>query len=98
MVTAAQDPSTHKWSVTVKRGDGRERVFHPNHLVFATGFGGGMPNMPVYAGMDKFEGQILHSSQHDKATDHTGKKVVVIGACTSGVYQTFAISPGWAYV
>jgi len=26
----------------------------------------------------------LHSSQHGKATDHTGKKVVVIGACTSG--------------
>ncbi|KAJ7904759.1 hypothetical protein B0H14DRAFT_2664275 [Mycena olivaceomarginata] len=32
---------------------------------------------------DEFKGQILHSSQHKKATDHAGKKVVVIGACTS---------------
>jgi cation diffusion facilitator CzcD-associated flavoprotein CzcO len=34
--------------------------------------------------MDEFEGQILHSSQHNKATDHVGKKVVVVGACNSG--------------
>lgn len=33
---------------------------------------------------DEFEGQILHSTQHDKALDHEGKKVVVVGACTSG--------------
>lgn len=25
----------------------------------------------------------MHSAQHDKATDHQGKKVVVVGACTS---------------
>ena len=30
-----------------------------------------------------FQGQILHSTQHDKATDHAGKKVAVVGACTS---------------
>jgi len=33
---------------------------------------------------ESFKGQILHSLEHDKATDHTGKKVVVVGACTSG--------------
>lgn len=32
---------------------------------------------------DKFKGQMLHSMQHKKATDHAGKKVVVIGACTA---------------
>ena len=26
----------------------------------------------------------MHSTQHNKATDHAGKKVVVVGACTSG--------------
>jgi cation diffusion facilitator CzcD-associated flavoprotein CzcO len=70
--------------VTVKRADGRERDLHPHHLVFAVGFGGSVPNMPVYPGMDEFEGQVLHSSQHNKAIDHSGKKVVVVGACTSG--------------
>jgi len=32
---------------------------------------------------DVFKGGILHSTQHNKATDHIGKKVVVVGACTS---------------
>lgn len=34
---------------------------------------------------DKFKGTLLHSSQHKKAHDHAGKKVAIIGACTSGV-------------
>jgi cation diffusion facilitator CzcD-associated flavoprotein CzcO len=57
VIKASQDPSTHYWSVTVKRADGRERVLHPHHLVFAVGFGS-MLNMPVYPGIDEFEGQV----------------------------------------
>ena len=67
----------------MKRTDGRERILHPHHLVFATGITG-LPNMPVYSGMDEFGGHILHSSQYGKAMDHAGKKVVVVGAGTSG--------------
>ena len=33
---------------------------------------------------DEFEGEILHSTQYKSATDHIGKKVVVVGAGTSG--------------
>lgn len=39
---------------------------------------------------DKFEGQLLHSSEHNKASDHQGKKVVVIGSCTSGPYILYS--------
>lgn len=88
MTHARQDPSTKKWSVTIKRKDGSERVFHPNHVVFAVGIGGGLPNMPVYPGMEDFSGKILHSSQHGKATDHAGKRVIVVGACTSSKIVT----------
>ena len=28
----------------------------------------------------------MHSTQHKKAADHAGKKVVVVGACTSGTF------------
>nr|GAT58193.1 predicted protein [Mycena chlorophos] len=70
------------WRVTIGR-DGQDRVFNVKHLVFATGFGSYRGRLPTYPGMETFQGQILHSSQHKKATDHTGKKVVVIGACTS---------------
>ncbi|KAH9484751.1 Indole-3-pyruvate monooxygenase YUCCA1 [Psilocybe cubensis] len=78
-----QDPATLKWHVSVKRGDGTDRKFEVNHVVFSTGLGSGVGNIPKYPDMDKFKGQILHSSQHKRALDHKGKKVVVVGACTS---------------
>ncbi|PPQ97225.1 hypothetical protein CVT26_000750 [Gymnopilus dilepis] len=78
-----QDPATNKWHVSIKRGDGSERKFVVNHVVFCTGLGSGIPNTPSYPGMERFKGEILHSSQHRRALDHAGKKVVVVGACTS---------------
>ena len=44
-------------------------------------------------GQDEFKGQILHSCEHKCATDHLGKKVVVIGACTSGTTDYLFSSP-----
>ncbi|KAF8345497.1 hypothetical protein F5887DRAFT_1158732 [Amanita rubescens] len=79
---AIQDPSSKRWNVTVKR-KGAERIFNVKHTIFATGFGGAIPNTPKIPGEEKFRGQILHSVQYKRATDHAGKKVVVVGACTS---------------
>lgn len=72
-----------KWTVTVQRADKKERIFEVNHVVFALGFGSGMGRIPDIPGQDDFKGQILHSTKHNLATDHAGKKVVVVGACTS---------------
>ncbi|OAX37347.1 FAD/NAD(P)-binding domain-containing protein, partial [Rhizopogon vinicolor AM-OR11-026] len=72
-----------KWSVLVQRADGRERTFEVNHVVFALGLGSGVGKIPDIPGQDEFKGQILHSTKHNLATDHAGKKVVVVGACTS---------------
>ncbi|KAI6120372.1 FAD/NAD(P)-binding domain-containing protein [Pisolithus croceorrhizus] len=79
------EPGTQggKWSVKVVRGDGRERVFEVNHVVFALGISSDTVRMPNILCRDEFKGQVLHSSQHKLATDHLGKKVVVVGACTS---------------
>ncbi|KAJ7094555.1 hypothetical protein B0H15DRAFT_127960 [Mycena belliarum] len=82
-VTSASPGVDGNWKVTVSNGQGEQRHFKVKHLVFATGFGSYRGNLPVYPGMADFKGPILHSSQHKKATDHLGKKVVVIGACTS---------------
>ncbi|KAJ7068507.1 hypothetical protein C8F01DRAFT_1247008 [Mycena amicta] len=82
-VKSATTDDSGMWRVTVGRGAEQDRVFTVKHLVFATGFGSYRGRLPSYPGMDDFKGQILHSSQHHKATDHAGKKVVVIGACTS---------------
>ncbi|KAF9522147.1 hypothetical protein CPB83DRAFT_823118 [Crepidotus variabilis] len=83
VLNATQDPQTNVWSIKVKKGDGSERVFKVKHLVLAIGFLGGRGYTPTIAGIDKFKGQTLHSMEHKKATDHLGKKVVIIGACTS---------------
>ncbi|KAH7878743.1 uncharacterized protein C8R40DRAFT_1091012 [Lentinula edodes] len=82
---ADRDEANDSWAVTVHFSDGRDHNFKGiKHLIFATGLNGNQPNVPSYPGMDSFKGQILHSSQHNLASDHLGKRVVVIGACTSG--------------
>ncbi|KAI6046326.1 FAD/NAD(P)-binding domain-containing protein [Pisolithus marmoratus] len=80
------EPGTQgkKWSVKVVRDDRGERVFQVNHVVFALGFGSGLPNIPNIPCQAEFKGQVIHSSQHIRAIDHLGKKVVVVGACTAG--------------
>lgn len=60
-------------------------TFTVEDVVFATGLGSGSPNTPSYpANKDEFEGEILHSNEHKKSSDHAGKTVVV-GACTLGL-------------
>ncbi|KAL5534810.1 hypothetical protein ACEPAG_1274 [Sanghuangporus baumii] len=79
-----KNQSGNDWSVAIKRSDGTTRTFKPRHVIFAHGFGGGVANIPQYPGMDKFEGKMIHSSKYKTAREHKGKKVVIIGACTSG--------------
>ena len=99
-----RDSAGKGWVVKVTRADGSNRDLKPRHIVFAHGFGGGLPNMPQYPGQvsfwrhpiqvsrhdnpiqDKFKGKIVHSSAHRTAKEHKGKKVVVVGACTSGTF------------
>jgi len=83
VINSTQDPITKIWSVIVKQQNGKERVFKVKHIVLALGFKGDQWYIPSFPGQDTFKGQVLHSSQHGKASDHAGKKVVVIGACTS---------------
>ena len=33
---------------------------------------------------DTFKGKMLHSFRYKKASDHEGKKVVILGSCASG--------------
>ncbi|KAF5371804.1 hypothetical protein D9758_003455 [Tetrapyrgos nigripes] len=84
VTNASRDESANRWTIHINFPDGQERVFKKvKHVVFATGFGSGKPEIPSYPDLDKFKGPILHSSQHKLATDHIGKKIVVIGSCTS---------------
>ncbi|KAF7378296.1 Flavin-containing monooxygenase [Mycena sanguinolenta] len=79
---SARPNAAGTWDVVIA-ASGAERRFTVKHVVFATGFGGGEGKLPSYPGMETFKGQILHSTEHKRAIDHAGKKVVIVGACTS---------------
>lgn len=81
VTSASWDERTQQWTVTVDRGEERV-VLTPRHLVFATGMSG-KPNIPSFPGMDVFEGEQHHSSQHPGPDAYTGKKAVVIGSNNS---------------
>ena len=103
-VTHARQLPGGSWEVTVRRGDKdrifkpKQLIF----AIGVGGGTPNMPKIPGMVRdllvdnphevslreQEKFKGQILHSTQHNKATDHAGKKVVVVGACTSGAQHT----------
>ncbi|KXN82269.1 putative indole-3-pyruvate monooxygenase YUCCA11 [Leucoagaricus sp. SymC.cos] len=83
-ITGATQDENGSWHVGIIRGDGSERKFIVNHIIFATGLGGGAIKSFEYPGLkDAFKGEYLHSTQHKRALDHAGKKVVVVGSGTS---------------
>ena len=88
-VTKATQDANNEWDVTVVRADGSTRVLHVRHVVFAIGLGGNNPCIPEVEGREGYEGQVWHSTQHNSAKDHFGKKVFIVGAATSGASESF---------
>ncbi len=78
---ASYDEAKGEWTVEVNR-DGKPMTLHPKHLVFATGMSG-LPNLPEFPGMARFEREHHHSSQHGSSEAFRGKKAVVIGSNNS---------------
>jgi putative flavoprotein involved in K+ transport len=79
--SASYDDTAQEWAVVVERG-GKEIVLKPKQLVLATGMSG-KANIPNFKGMDVFEGDQHHSSEHPGPDKYKGKKAVVIGSNNS---------------
>ena len=79
--SARYDEAAGEWVVDVVR-DGQPVTLRPKHLVMATGVSG-VPNLPDYPGMDRFEGTQHHSSRHPGGAAWAGKRCVVIGSNNS---------------
>jgi putative flavoprotein involved in K+ transport len=79
--SASYDDAAQEWAVVVEH-DGKEIVLKPKQLVLATGMSG-KANMPNFKGMDVFEGDQHHSSEHPGPDKYKGKKAVVIGSNNS---------------
>jgi putative flavoprotein involved in K+ transport len=78
---ASYDETAQEWVIEAERR-GKEILLKPKQLVLATGMSG-KPNMPKFKGMDVFEGDQHHSSEHPGPDKYKGKKAVVIGSNNS---------------
>jgi putative flavoprotein involved in K+ transport len=77
------DETLGRWTVTLRRADGSQRIMHPKHVVLATGVSG-IPNLPEIPGLKNFAGKVMHSSGYDDGENWKGKKALVIGTGNSG--------------
>jgi putative flavoprotein involved in K+ transport len=93
LVAADYDDAAQRWTVTLKQGDGTERVMHPRHVVFCNGVST-IPKCPELPGLEEFKGVVRHSGDYGSGLDWTGKRALVLGTGTSGhdVAQDLAVS------
>lgn len=76
------DPAARRWTATVKRADGGERVLRPRHIVFANGVSS-YPLKPEIPGLHDFKGEVVHSEGFDSGAPYAGKRAIVIGTGSS---------------
>jgi putative flavoprotein involved in K+ transport len=82
---ATYEETSGRWDVVIDR-DGVQRRVRPKAVVFATGAHSGDPEPPQIAGMEQFQGTILHSARYRGGDDGmAGKRVVVVGAGSSAI-------------
>jgi putative flavoprotein involved in K+ transport len=83
LIAGTYDHERGKWDLRLRTRDSDERVIRPRHVVMASGVSG-IPHIPDFEGLESYQGPVLHTSQFDRASDFTGKRVLVIGTGTSG--------------
>lgn len=77
---ALWDDTAKKWTVKTSRG-----TIVTRSLIFAIGIGGRYPVRPDYPNEECFKGEVLHSVSYTNPEKWIGKRVVVIGAATTGL-------------
>ena len=82
VVKARYDAAAKLWTVNLLR-EGQPVSLRPSQLIFATG-AYGPPRFVDLPGANDFNGEILHSSAYSDGSKYRGKRVVVIGAASSG--------------
>ena len=87
-VTAARwDDEARRWLVTTTAGEFRAQL-----LISAAGALAD-PTYPDIAGLDSFEGTVMHSARWDDGHDLAGEDVAVIGTGASAIQVVPAIQP-----
>jgi cation diffusion facilitator CzcD-associated flavoprotein CzcO len=80
--SAAWSSAEGRWTVEVDRGLGSDPVRFSATWLFCAGgyYNYASGYVPEFAGIDRFEGEIVHPQFWPEDLDYTGKRVVVIGS------------------
>jgi cation diffusion facilitator CzcD-associated flavoprotein CzcO len=81
---ATFDEAARTWTARVRRPGGEVRELRVPHLVLATGSVSGIPVKPDLPGLDRFGGEVLHSSEFSTGMRYRGKHAIVVGTGNSG--------------
>ncbi|MDA0663323.1 MAG: NAD(P)/FAD-dependent oxidoreductase [Proteobacteria bacterium] len=82
-VGGSYDEAAQRWSATLRKSDGTERVMHPRHVVFANGVSG-IARIPDLPGLKDFAGEVVHSHSFTDGSAWKGRKALVLGTGNSG--------------
>ena len=88
------------WRVTAERGPEREPVVLTcSFLMSCTGcYRSDHGHQPDFAGLDRYQGTLIHPQHWPEDLDHTGKRVVVIGSGATAVTLLPALAERAAHV
>ncbi|MGM0583398.1 MAG: FAD-dependent oxidoreductase [Pseudomonadota bacterium] len=80
---AVRDEAAGCWEAALTLPDGAARVMRPRHIVMATSVSG-TPHIPEIPTLDRFGGEVCHSSAFGSGAERAGRPAMVIGTGTSG--------------
>ncbi|MGI9520640.1 MAG: flavin-containing monooxygenase [Hyphomicrobiaceae bacterium] len=83
LTRASYDTRQGLWTATLQRRGERPMLIQPRHIIMATGVSG-IANIPDIPTLDRFEGQLVHSSLYQDGEDWAGNRAIVIGTGNSG--------------
>ena len=94
VVSAAWSSTEERWLVTADRGDTGEQVTISCQFIFSCSgyYDYEQGYTPEFAGIDAFNGQVVHAQHWPEDLDYQGKRVVVIGSGATAVTLVPAMS------
>ena len=93
--TAAWSSDDARWTVTATRADTGDTVtMSGNYLFMCSGYYSYKSGYtPEFAGLESFEGDVVHPQAWPEDLDYTGKKVVIIGSGATAMTLVPAMAP-----
>ena len=79
---AEWDEEAHSWRARIEGANGSERTLRPRHIIMATSVSG-RPKLPDIPTLERFSGEVLHSSGFRNGAEWSGRPVFVFGTGTS---------------